>query len=121
MPTDLDGHRVPPALRRVLMDERWEISKLWALDLPVEHVPTASLAWQLDLPWWRAGEEWFAVTPNEVRDAPYGPLQWQWKRTLAADLSSRIDLRWAENRLVILDGVHRLLKAVVLGAPTMAA
>src|SRR3954468_22937542 len=117
MPTNLDGRRVPPALQGVLKDDRWDISKLWALDLPIENVATASLAWQLDLPWWRAGEEWFAVTPNEVAEAPHGPFREQCERTVAVDLAFPIYLRPAAGTLVILDGVHRLLKAAVFHTP----
>ena len=41
--------------------------------------------------------------------------QEQYKRTMAADLAHPLDLLFRNDRWVILDGVHRLLKAEVLG------
>jgi hypothetical protein len=40
-------------------------------------------------------------------------------RTMAADLASPIDVTLRNERWFILDGVYRLLKARMLGAPTV--
>jgi hypothetical protein len=105
---------VPQSLHGILMDARWDLSKLWALDLPVSDVPTSALAWQLDLPWWRVDNRWFAVAPSEVWTHPSRYPE-QWGRTMRADLGRPIHLRDTERGPVILDGVHRLLKAAVEG------
>ena|SRR5688572_8468309 len=109
------AHLVPAELRDVLLDCDWDRVALHALELPVEDAPVDELRWQLDLPWWRDGERTFAITPNQVRAGPER-FAAQWRRTLGADLAFPIQL--AETRparWTILDGVHRLLKADVLG------
>ena len=111
---------IPASLRGVLLDHPWELSKLLALDLPVEEVSVAALAWQLDLPWWRRGDDWFFVTPNEVRSDPAASPE-QWARTMRADLDAPIHVRMTERGPVVLDGVHRLLKAVVEGRSSLSA
>ena len=110
---------VPPSLQAVLPNVTWDRSRLRALALPVHEVPLAELRWQLDLPWWRDGDRYFAVSPNEVRQAP-DRYAMQWRRVLDADLDVPIDLL-ARDRLVVLDGVHRLLKADVLGMRAITA
>ncbi|TDH20132.1 hypothetical protein [Mycobacteroides franklinii] len=46
--------QVPPALRDVILDFRWDHARLHTLDLPVHTVAHAGLAWLLDLPFWSA-------------------------------------------------------------------
>ncbi|GAB2705784.1 hypothetical protein [Nocardia thraciensis] len=103
--------QVPAELRDVILDFHFDLERLHALDLPVRTVPTAELAWHLDLPFWSAQAIPFAVTPNTVAARPE-VYQRQWQRTHAADLRYPVDayLR-RDGRIVILDGIHRLLKA----------
>jgi hypothetical protein len=116
--SSLDDLRIrdalPPSLQGILMDVSWDLSKLWALDVPVSYVPVPALAWQLDLPWWRVGDRLFAVAPSEVWADP-DRFPEQWERTMRADLARPIHLRDTERGPVILDGTHRLLKAAVHG------
>jgi hypothetical protein len=102
------------ALRGVLLDFRWDLDRLLALDLPAEEVSVPRLAWMLDLPFWREDDELFALTPNQVRERPDEHVE-QWARTLRADLDVPVHITERHGRLVIIDGVHRLLKAVVVG------
>ena len=102
------------------MDGSWDLSKLWALDLPVSSLEVSTLSWQLDLPWWRVGDRWFAVAPSQVWADP-GRFADQWERTMRADLGRPIHLRESERGPLILDGVHRLLKAAVEGRTRISA
>jgi hypothetical protein len=111
---------VPESLRGILLDHPWELLKLLALDLTVTELSVDSLVWQLDLPWWRLGADWFAVTPNEVRRDPSG-FHEQWVRAIQSDLEAPIHVRMTEWGPVILDGVHRLLKAAVEGRSSLPA
>lgn len=75
----------------------------------VEH-----LAWLLDLPLWQLDGARFQVSPRQVRDDP-ASFPDHSSRVTASDLRYPIHLveyRW---RLVILDGFHRFLKAVMDG------
>src|SRR6478672_6660159 len=92
----------------------WDLERMWGFDAPVESVSVESLRWHLSLPFWRHGEEMFAASPNEVRERPRAHGE-QLRRTLAADLDCPlIALRAAAGPLVV-DGLHRLLKADLLG------
>jgi hypothetical protein len=115
------SHGVPEALRDILIDEPWELSKLWALDLPVFEVSVDDLRWQLELPWWRLGDGWFALTPSEVLARPDGAHASHWRRARRADTTAPIHVRRSGTRLVIIDGVHRLLRAVFEGKTSLPA
>jgi hypothetical protein len=105
---------VPAELRGVLCDFVWDSDKLQRLALPVETATVDSLRWHLDLPYWRHYGQPFQVTPAQVKADP-ARYQAHYQRTTAADLGHPLDLLVRNGRWVILDGVHRLLKADVLG------
>jgi hypothetical protein len=67
----------------------------------------------------RIGDRRFAVTPNEVRADPERH-EAHWRRALDAELAFPIDLLRRE-RLIILDGVHCLLKADTVDLRTIEA
>jgi len=105
---------VPAELRGVLCDFVWDADKLRHLPLPIDTVTVDSLRWHLGLPYWRHDGKPFQLTPAQVRADP-ARYQEQYQRTMAADLSLPLDLLFRNDRWVILDGVHRLLKADLLG------
>ncbi|WP_237745144.1 hypothetical protein [Kribbella catacumbae] len=100
----------PEPLREVFPQTHWQLGKLWALDLRVEPVEVADLLWMFDLPLWQLNGERFKVTPNQVAATPmnYRP---HYERVMDADLDFPIHLVAYRGRLVVLDGLHRLLKA----------
>jgi hypothetical protein len=104
----------PTELREVLLNLRWSLDRLHDLELPAECVPTSVLAWQLGLPWWKDGAHYFAVSPNAVRADPVR-YRAQWERTMRSDVSSPVHVIERPVGTVVLDGLHRLLKLVVLG------
>jgi len=104
----------PAVIRDTLPMVPWNIQKLWELDLPVRRVPVAELAWLLDLPLWQLDGVRFQVSPRQVRDDPAG-FPGHLRRVLACDLSHPIHLVEHNGRLVVLDGLHRLLKAALEG------
>ena len=75
---------------------------------------TPSATWHLDLPFWRHDGKPFQVTPGQVKADPVR-YEEHYRRTLAADIGCPLDLTTRNHRWVILDGVHRLLKADLLG------
>ena len=108
---------LPDSLRGVILDFHWDLNRLHALELPIREVPTADLAWHLDLPFWAVDGRPFQVSPAQVAAAP-DRYREQWQRTMAADLDHALDC-YAGPDVTILDGVHRLLKADVLGCSTV--
>lgn len=105
---------IPAPLREHVFDFWWDPQKLRELPLPVERMAVTELAWHLDLPWWRHESRPFAVTPAEVLDDPAVHYE-QFRRTLATDLGVPLDVMWWRGRFTIMDGIHRLLKAELLG------
>ena len=101
---------MPETLREVFPPYRWQLAKLWELDLKVEPVEIADLVWMFDLPLWQLDGDRFRVTPNQVAETPMN-FRAHYQRVMDADLDFPINLVAYRGRLVVLDGVHRLLKA----------
>jgi hypothetical protein len=101
---------MPESMREVFPSTRWQLGKLWALDLRVEPIEVADLLWMLDLPLWQLNGERFKVTPNQVAATPMN-FRPHYERVMNADLDFPIHLVAYRGRLVVLDGIHRLLKA----------
>ena len=72
------------------------------------------LAWHLELPWWRLDGHPFRLRPAELLADP-AQARDQYRRVLAADLRHPLDVVFRAGRWTILDGIHRLAKAVALG------
>ncbi|MGW6195443.1 hypothetical protein ACWF0M_04770 [Kribbella sp. NPDC055110] len=101
---------MPDPLREVFPPYRWNLAKLWELELKVEPVEIADLVWMFDLPLWQLESERFRVTPHQVAETPMN-FRAHYQRVMDADLDFPINLVAYRGRLVVLDGVHRLLKA----------
>ncbi|SDT20898.1 hypothetical protein [Microlunatus soli] len=112
--------QLPAQLHGIILDFHWDADRLHALALPTSVVPIADLDWHLALPFWAVDGEPFRVSPAEVATDPVTHRQ-QWERTQAADLGFALDgYRRSDGRLVILDGIHRLLKASVTGRSSIS-
>jgi len=98
----------------------WDVQKLWAANLPVVAMPVRELQWLLDKPFWKDGATRLAVSGLDVAGNP-GRYPAEYERTLAADLSYPINVILLRSRWVIMDGVHRLLKAWICGHDTILA
>jgi hypothetical protein len=83
-------------------------------------MPVRELEWILDVPlWWRDGHP-FRLRPRDVLDEPQR-YQAQHARTSEANLALPLEVAWHHGRWLVVDGVHRLLKAVTLGYTAVAA
>ncbi|MBS0221988.1 MAG: hypothetical protein JSR91_14725 [Proteobacteria bacterium] len=108
--------QVPDVLQGVILDYLWDHAKLHALTgLREMTVPVSDLAWHLDLPFWAEGGKPFRVCPSEVALDRIRHSA-QWNRTKGADLRFPLHARTdSEGRVILLDGIHRLLKASIVG------
>ncbi len=88
----------------------WDVEAIWALDLPVSQMPIARLEWHLDVPLWPFEGRPYTLTPRDVIKAPYRYAD-EYRRAHRASLVFPIDITWFKGRWLILDGIHRLLKA----------
>ncbi|MGR3662062.1 MAG: hypothetical protein ACU0CA_12885 [Paracoccaceae bacterium] len=94
----------------------WDVATIWALELPVDEISVDKLVWQMDVPVWpdAAGAP-YTVTPNQVLQN-IGQNRREYERVLKADLRYPIEVFRIKQRLMILDGIHRLARTIMLGS-----
>jgi|GEM_PF-1160873 len=104
---------IPKIIKDVGFDFNWEEEKVWALDIPVEEIDISELTWHFDIPFlWERGV--YDLKPQDVIDNPNAHKK-EYERTMKADLVHPIDIMQNKGRWLILDGLHRLMKASTLG------
>jgi len=72
------------------------------------------LTWHFDIPFHWHGSEIYNLKSIEIINNP-DEYQDEYKRTMNSDLSCPIDIMQNKGRWLILDGLHRLMKAKILG------
>lgn len=111
---------IPSALNGWLLPIEWDRELLWALDVPHRRLGLEELRWYLDLPWWRRNGVWFQVTPREFLARPKAHPEHA-DRVANADLAYPLHVIRRHQRWLILDGIHRLVKAEALGLANIVA
>ena len=105
---------LPKIIEEVGFDFSWSEKKVWALDVPVEKIDIKRLEWHFKIPFWSTKNGYYDLKPNDVINFPEN-YQEEYNRTMKADLSYPIDIMKNKGRWLILDGLHRLVKAKILG------
>jgi len=106
--------KLPKIIKDVGFDFHWASEKVWKLDIPVEEVDISELEWHFDTPFWRTKNGFYDLCPNEVLKNPEKHKE-EFGRTMKSDLSYPLDIMFWKGRWVLLDGLHRLVKAKQLG------
>lgn len=107
--------QLPQIISEVGFDFSWDERKVWKLDLPIENMPITELTWHFDIPFLRTFlDGFYDLKPSEIIDHP-DLYPEEYKRTLNADSSYPIDIMGKNERWVILDGLHRLMKEFIEG------
>jgi hypothetical protein len=87
--------------------------KLWALDLPVEKLDIADLEFNFDIPYLEkeGTDDWNLSINYLIRhlDTEISHAE----KIKKADMTYPIDIYFFKNNWIILDGVHRLAKALL--------
>lgn len=104
----------PKEILEAGFDEDWDNRKLWALNLPITWMGIKELEWHFDLPFLDEDGGHYNLKPRDVIDDP-GAHQTEYYRTMNANMIYPIDVMDHKGRLVILDGLHRVMKAVISG------
>ncbi len=105
----------PQIIKDVGFDFSWDSKKVWALDIPIEEMDMQDLIWHFDIPFWEVEDtDDYNLTPWEVVDDP-DKHSIHYKKIQEADLKYPIDIMENKGRWLILDGLHRLVKAHTQG------
>ena len=105
---------MPKIIKDVGFDFWWDNKKVWALDYPVEKIKVSQLAWNFEIPFWNTKNGYYDLEPNKVINSPSMHKR-EYNRTMKSDLSYPIDIMKYKGRWLILDGLHRLVKAKIQG------
>lgn len=105
----------PKKLQDVNIAFKKDDRKIWALDLPVTELSIDELLWHFDYPWWeKEGTDDWNLTPQELIDDPkQEPTHYQ--QIQRADLAHPLQVMRHKGRWLLLDGMHRLVKAYLNG------
>jgi len=104
---------VPKIIQEVGFDFSWDEKKVWQLNFPAEDMDINELTWHFAIPFLWEGNDIYNLKPQDVIDFP-DKHQEEYARTMSADLAYPIDIMKNKGRWLILDGLHRLMKAQIL-------
>ena len=105
---------LPPNVQEHFFDFHWDRQRLWeqAGLVPTDILPLSDLLWNLDLPIWPRfeGQKIYDLAPSEfLREPKKYPIHME--RVLKSDPAYPVILMPNRgNRLVVIDGYHRLVK-----------
>ena len=102
-------------IKDVGFDFDWSNEKVWRLDVPVTEMDIEELTWHFDVPFHRNEGVPYALTSREIIENPDKYAE-EYERTMRSELKYPIDIMENKGRWLILDGLHRLMKAYIQGA-----
>src|SRR3989344_1459866 len=106
---------IPKIIKEVGFDFNWDSKKVWALNEPVVQMDIKELLWHFDIPFWEIKDtDDYNLKPYEVIKEP-NKHSTHYKKIQRANLKYPIDIMQNKGRWLILDGLHRLVKAHLQG------
>lgn len=111
--------KLPQIIKDVGFDFSWDEKKVWRLDVPIEEISIEELTWHFDIPFHWHGGKVYNLSSREVIKNPE-KYDDEYKRTMNSDLKYPIDIMENKGRWLILDGLHRLMKAYIQGQKTVS-
>ncbi len=107
---------MPAEIAEVYFDFDWDKRKIWALDIAPEAIDRKRLDWHLDLPFWssRPPRPLFDLIPRSVIENPSIHAVHA-RRIEQADMTFPLDVMEHRGRVCVMDGLHRLARAVMEG------
>lgn len=103
---------IPAILKSHILPFNWEVKKVWKLKTPVIAAKRSDFDYLLNLPIWSSRPNagmLFDITPTHLLLEPES-CPYQIERIAEADTQYPLDFLDYQNKLWILDGVHRLAK-----------
>ena len=109
----------PKIIEDVGFDFHWDIKKVWELDIMITEMDINNLVWLFEIPFWEKDDtDDYNLTPREVIDNKNGTRGHRTKIE-KVDLLYPIDIMENKGKWLILDGLHRLVKAYESGHKTI--
>lgn len=105
---------LPKIIKEVGFDFNWSEEKVWKLNYPIEKIDINELSWHFKIPFWDIDRGFYDLKPNEVIKN-FKKFKKEYERTMKSNLIYPIDIMENKGKWVILDGLHRLVKAKILG------
>lgn len=106
---------VPDVIKRVGFDFDWSEKKVWALkNVPTTKMPISDLAWHFDIPFLTHQGRDYTLKPQRLLENPKVDPG-EYKRIVRADMRYPLDIMENKGRWLLLDGLHRLMKARLRG------
>lgn len=102
--------KLPKIIKDVGFDFNWKEEKVWALDIPVKEMDIKKLEWHFEIPFWNTPGGYYDLKPCDVLANPQKYKE-EFKRTMKADLKHPLDIMFWKSKWLLLDGLHRLVKA----------
>ena len=102
--------KIPQIIKDVGFDFHWSEEKVWRIEATITEMDIRELLWHFDVPFLDEGGERYKITPREVMEHSDEHPE-EYKRTLNADTRYPLDIMENKGRWLILDGLHRLMKA----------
>lgn len=98
---------------------RIDDTKLWDLNIPTEEILVSELSFNFDIPYLEkeGTDDWNLSINDLIRD--FNKEITHAKRVREVDLSFPIHIYNLNDNWIILDGVHRLVKALLEGQETI--
>jgi len=105
---------IPKVIRDVGFDFHWDEEKVWKLDVPVEEMDIKKLEWHFEIPFWWTKNGYYDFKPIWAIEEPdkYPDRK---ERIMNSNLKHPLDIMYWKGRSLLLDGLHRLAKAKLLG------
>lgn len=110
--------KLPKIVEEVGFNFRWDVRKVWELDLPVEDMDIKELEWHFDVPFWFNKGGFYDQKPIDVINNPEYYKE-RIERIKSTDLKYPIDIMLNNDKWEILDGLHRLVHHKLLGHKTV--
>ncbi len=110
----MSDKNLPQIIKEVGFDFSWNNKKVWALKYLVEEMDIGELTWHFYIPfhWYNGGI--YNLKSIDIINHPEKYKE-EYERTMKTDLGFPIDIMRNKGRWLILDGLHRLMKAKILG------
>ncbi|MDD2518639.1 MAG: ParB/RepB/Spo0J family partition protein [Bacilli bacterium] len=108
------NENIPDVILDVGFDFDWDEEDVWKLNYPTKAMNIKKLEWHFDMPFWNYDNKWYNLKPIDVikDNSKYKD---EYNRIMKANLDYPIDIMKNKDKYVILDGLHRLVKAKILG------